>query len=151
MFLFYISFSADIDYRYFGIEFGGQAFVDEEGTVQLFYNMKPHSKDEARWHRLWEYSVGFKLYGLPFTYKTKPILEGSIESVPFPKDEVKLPLEKGAQERSPAFKLASGRYVLELTVRKSGWPPALKAIFFTVKSEWFFRIRRSGVCDSIAV
>lgn len=151
MILFCISFSADIDYPFLEIEFGGKAFVDEKGTLQAFYIMEPYPNVNAislRSSR--KYFVGFKLYGLPLTFKTKPILEGRIGPVSFPMDKVVMPLEWRTQNGASALQLARGRYVLELSVTEFRYPPVLKAIFFTVDGEWLCSLGRNRLCDAIA-
>lgn len=79
--------------------------------------------------------MGYKLYALPFTHKTKPILEGRLHSVPLPVDETVTLIPKRLDAKGP--KLAEGPYVLELTVDAFGVGHFLKAIFFTVKGELF--------------
>lgn len=138
--LFLVSFPEILDHPILGIDFRGETLVDEEGSFHGNYIMAPLVKEKVL-NSIYprEFSVGFKLYVVPFTHKTKPIFEGRISNIPFPADEVKLSLNKRAQNDAPAPKVAKGRYVFELNVKPVGFrqAPAFKAFFFTIKGEWF--------------
>lgn len=118
------------------MNFRCRAFVDEEGRFHGYYITDPLPPAGAvSWRYRTTYEVDFKLYGLPFTYKTKPILEGTFGPAPFLGLKVTVALHLRAVIGALAPKLASGRYVLELTVKSDVIRGAFRALFFTVKGK----------------
>lgn len=135
-FLLSLSFPAILDHSDLGVDFGVKVSVDKEGEFGGFVNIEPIPKAEAVfWRYSPTYEADFKLYSLPFTHKTKPVLQGKLGPVPFPATKLTLPFNQ--RTINGPTNLDHGRYVLELTVESAKSHSAFKAVFFSVRGEWF--------------